>query len=660
MRIQVCLRSTVLILALAAPLLAFAQFQAPSPDELKMTSDPKAPGADAVYLYREEITDDTLHFHSYYVRIKVLTEKGKELATVHIPYEHGQFKVTDIQGRTIHSDGTIIPLTVKATDLMEFKAGTFQENAMVFTLPSVEVGSILEYRLEIRYGDTMVVSPTWEIQQPYFVHKAHYMFTPDSGTGGYITNSNGKILDRLMYAATAPSDLSAVVRDARGRYTLDLTDIPPTPDDDWMPPLNTIVRRVEFYYTYAQNGGEFWQTEARRWTKTTEDFMKPGAQVKKAAAGLVAPADTEDQKARKIYAAVMKLDNTDFGRTKSEAERKKEKIKAIRDADDVWKQQSGSSDEIALLYVALARAAGLTAWPMQVVDRNRAFFDNRYLSMGQLDDYIAIVSIGGKEIYLDPGEKMCTFGELHWKHTIAGGIRLSDKGPEFAVTPAGSYKEAVVDRTAGLSIDAQGNVKGQVSYIMTGPEALYWRQKALENDPVEVKKQFNESIRGDMPDGVEADFDHFLGLENYDSNLIGVVKVSGVIGTATGKRFFIPGLFFESRSKHPFVAEDKRTTPVDLHYAMTNEDDVVYNLPPGYSVESAPQTANIGWQGYAIMTIGTKPTANSIEVQRTFARNFALLGSKDYNNLHDFYQKLATADQQQIVLIRTAAAAKGN
>jgi hypothetical protein len=135
----------LLSLALAAPALLHAQFQAPAPDELKMTADPKAPGAAAVYLYREETTDDKLHYHTYYERIKVLTEKGKELATQRIPYEHGQFKVTNIQGRTIHADGTIIPMTVKPTDLVDIKAGGFQVNTMVFTLPSAEVGSILEY-----------------------------------------------------------------------------------------------------------------------------------------------------------------------------------------------------------------------------------------------------------------------------------------------------------------------------------------------------------------------------------------------------------------------------------------------------------------------------------------------------------------------------------
>ena len=184
------------------PTFLSAQFQAPTKEELEMTSDPKAPGADAVYLYREEKTDDNLHYHSYYVRIKVLTEKGKELATVRTPYEHRNFKVTDIQGRTIHRDGTVIPLTAKPSDLMDVKTKEFQVNTMVFTLPNVEVGSILEYRLQLRYDDDTVSSPTWDIQQAYFVHKAHYLFEPVEGPGD-ITDSHGDTANHLMYALLA-------------------------------------------------------------------------------------------------------------------------------------------------------------------------------------------------------------------------------------------------------------------------------------------------------------------------------------------------------------------------------------------------------------------------------------------------------------------------
>ena len=139
------LRGAALFFAALSPILVFAQFQQPTDEELKMTSDPKAPGAAAVYLDIEEIANDPMHYQSYYARIKVLSEKGKELATVNLPYLKGQDKITDIKGRTIQPDGTVIPLTVKAEDLMVAKNGDEQIGKKVFTLPSVEVGSILEY-----------------------------------------------------------------------------------------------------------------------------------------------------------------------------------------------------------------------------------------------------------------------------------------------------------------------------------------------------------------------------------------------------------------------------------------------------------------------------------------------------------------------------------
>jgi hypothetical protein len=54
-------------------------FQPVSPDELKMTSEPLAPGAHAIVLYRQVDRDDnssTSHQDDYF-RIKILTEEGR-------------------------------------------------------------------------------------------------------------------------------------------------------------------------------------------------------------------------------------------------------------------------------------------------------------------------------------------------------------------------------------------------------------------------------------------------------------------------------------------------------------------------------------------------------------------------------------------------------
>jgi hypothetical protein len=650
------LRSILLFVLLASTSLLRAQFQQPTDEELKMTAEPKAPGAAAIYLYREETTDDMAHYQTFYERIKVLTEKGKEQATIHIPYYRTNFKVSDIKGRTIHADGTIVPLTAKPSDLTDFKTKDQQVNQMVFTLPSAEVGSILEYRLQIHYDDDIVSSPTWDVQQPLYVRKAHYYFVPSRS--GYLSNARGDVLSQLMFSVKGVRQ-DQVIHDATGRFTVDLADIPAIPSEDWMPPLNTLKWKVEFYYTYAHSGKDFWDSETKTWAKSAERFTNPSGQIKQALSQIVAPSDTEEQKARKIYAAVMKLDNTRFSRTKSEAERKAEKLKPIKGAEDVWKQQSGTDDDMALLFVAFARAAGLKVWPMEVVDRGKAFFDPSYLYAGQLNDYIAVLNLDGKDVFLDPGQKMCPFGLLSWKHTIASGFRLSDKGAILATTPQGVFKTAVVQRTADLTVDTDGSVKGTIRYVMTGPEALHWRQLALQNDADEVKKQFNESIRADMPDGVEVDFDHFLALDEYESNLMATVKVSGIIATATGKHFFLPGLFFQSHAKHPFVAQDKRSVPVDVHYASMEQDQVVYHLPAGYTVESAPQTAALTWPEHAMLKIASATKDSDVIVVRSFAHNYAILDSKDYTDLHDYFQKIALADQQQLVLTR-AAVVKGN
>lgn len=647
--------SAFALACLGLPLTLHAQFQEPTKEELQMTSDPAAPGAAAVYLYREETTDDQLHFHSIYERIKVLTEKGKELATIRVPYERGNFQVTDIRGRTIHSDGTVIPLTAKPEDLTDVKTKGFQVNTMVFTLPSVEVGSILEYRLQIRYDDNSASSPTWEVQQPYFVHKAHYFFNPSNR---WLVNGRGELLNRIMYQSHTGD--YKIVMDQKGRYTLDVANVPPLPDDDWMPPLNSVRWRTAFYYTQYASGAEFWQKEGKRWDKEAKEFAGAGKGIQAAAAQIVAPTDTEEQKARKLYDAVMKLDNTSFTREKSEAERKKEKIKEIKKAEDVWNEKSGSANDLALLYVALARAAGLHAWPMQVTDRNEAIFDPTYLSLSQLDDYIVIVQIGQKEVFLDPGQKMCPFGLLAWKHTFSGGLRDSAQGPGYTVTPGAQYTQNLMERVADLTVSADGSLTGSARFILSGQEALHWRQLTLRNDESEVKKQFNEMLRRQVPDGVQAELDHFLGLENYDSDLMAMVKISGNVGSATGKHFFLPGEFFESRATHPFVSEPARTIPVDVKYPRLESDDVTWHLPQGYAVESTPPADNVSWPSHALLKVTATNGPAGLDITRKLAYNFTLVESKDYGSLHDFYQKVATADQQQLVLSRTAVVAKSN
>jgi hypothetical protein len=297
---------------------------------------------------------------------------------------------------------------------------------------------------------------------------------------------------------------------------------------------------------------------------------------------------------------------------------------------------------------------------MSVVNRSRALFDEGFMNFAQMDDFIAVGRLDGKEVFLDPGQKMCPFGSLHWKHTLARGFRLTDKTATLVNTPSPSYKASSTTRIADLTMDPSGGMQGTVRLVMRGQDALYWRQIAQENDEDEVKKRFNEWMKGYLPEGVQGEFSHFLGLADYESNLIANVHVSGNLGTVTGKHLFVPGLFFEAKSKHPFVAQDKRAIPVDVHYARSEQDDVTYRLPAGYSLDLNGKPDKIAWPDHAELAITTEAGPGTVHVVRDLLYNYTILNPNEYGSLHDFYQKVAAADQQQITLTKTAANTAGN
>jgi hypothetical protein len=639
-----------------SPAVVCAQFQQPTPEELSMTSDPKAPGAAAVYLDIEENDDLEPDVYSFHARMKVLTEKGKELATVEIPYVKGCEKIALLKGRTIHSDGTIAPLDVKPEDLLVLKSTEGQVNNRVFTLPDVEVGSILEYSYESVFAQCdFIPYVRWDVQRPYFIHKVHFAYSPPVYA---VADKNGNQANRLITSENLPAGV-ALRLNAAGHYVLDMADVPPIPDEQWMPPLRDAIYHVNFDYVNSIGIADFWRRETQSWTESIKDYIAPGKAIREAVAGIVGPGDGDLERAEKLYAAVQALDNTDFSRKKTETERRQLKLKEIQRAEDIWKQRSGTGNELALLYLSMLRAAGLKAYAMRVTDRDQGRFDPNHADFDQLDSVLVILSINGKETYLDPGERMCRFGMLSWKHSGASGVREIDKGYDLASSPMFPYTQNKTLRVGDLDIDAEGTITGSLRFTMTGQASLYWRQEALENDEAELKKEFDNELEEMVPEGVEAHVNHFLGLNDLDSVLMAVIDVKGKLGTSTAKRLVLPGFFLETRGIEPFVHEEKRQSPVDMHYDAMVTDQIVYHLPPGISLEGAPPATKELWKEHAVYNAIVRGEAGKITAERTLARAFTLATPEEYSDLRGFYQKVAEADQAQLVLT-IAPEQKGN
>jgi transglutaminase-like putative cysteine protease len=629
-----------------------ADWQQPTPEELKLTSEPAAPNAEAIYLYREETNDDKLHMQSVYVRIKILRDEGKKYGDVEIIGSSTYTGITDIQGRTIHSDGTVIPFTGKPYEKLLLKTATMKYRAKVFSLPDVQTGSILEYRYKLRYEDNSVISPTWTVQQPIYVRKAHYHFVPTEREVISHTD-NGNVSSQLAYSALLPTANKVV--ETRGIYDLDISNIPGLPKEQYEPPMQAFAYRVRFYYTGLRSSQQFWDNYGKTWAKRMDKFATPSPAITQAAQELTSAGGTQDQKLAKLYNAVMKLENTRFTREHSNEENRVEGIKQIKSAADVWTLKRGSSDDIALLFLSLARAAGFRAYAMAVVNRDRDFFQQNYLDGDQLDDLLVIVVVDGKERTFDPGERYMSYGELHWTHAMAGGLREQDGHTVIANAPGPGYKDTVIQRLADITLAPDGTISGSVSIICTGARAAHWRQKALEGDEVALKKEFDDELQSDLPSGVILHTDHFLGLDSQDNNLMVRINVSGALGTATGKRVFLPLSLFAAGSHNPFSSA-KREEPIDLHYPYLETDQVKLRLPDGMQVESVPESGRVDLPKNAVYLSTVKADGQTITYTRQLIMANILYEASEYNQLKSFLDDVGNKDRAQAVLHFTAGA----
>jgi Domain of Unknown Function with PDB structure (DUF3857)/Transglutaminase-like superfamily len=645
------LRRVFVLLVVLAPISTFASsggWQQPTAQELSMKSYPADPNAPAVFLYREETVDDTLHMHYLYARIKILTAKGKEMfSDIEIPYEASTFSIDSVAGRTIHSDGTVIPFTGKPYDKLRVKAGGVKLMEKVFSLPDVQVGSIIEYRYKLRYADNTMVSPQWYIQQTTPVMKAHYSFVPSTLELTGEEYGHQMVANNLLFTPVLPPGVK-VQSNANGSYELDVENIPAIPHDDYMPPLHTNSYRLIFYYSPFRTEQDYWKTLGKYWSEDFNRFAKPTGEIRAAVNGIVSPGDSDAVKVQKIYAAVMKLDNTSYTRQHTAAENRAEGIK-IKSADDIWTQKRGYDDQITRLFVAMVRAAGLKAYGAMVVDRDNSIFQPSYLTWSQMDDELAIVTIGGKEVFLDPGQRYCEFGQLNWKHTWTGGVRETDHGTEIFTTPGQNYLENSTQRFAQLTLSPNGQVQGVVEISMKGAPALYWRQDALSSDQDALKKEFEDNLQKSMPPGVIVKTNHFVGLTDPANPLMVVVNVSGTLGTQTGKHLFVPAVFFEAGNA-PKFAETKRVEPVDMSYPYSVQDQFHVSLPPNITVDSLPQGGDVPFMPNADYVVKFVSQGNTLAYGRLLRLADPFYKATDYPALRTFFQKVSADDQQQAAL----------
>ncbi len=372
---SLCLFVVCLIFMSASPAFAGNDDWKPiTPADLALKSPIVEKDADAEAIFWEvrvwdEIDgDEPRTVLSHYVRIKIFTERGRESQSkIDIPFV-SSFKISDIAGRTVKPDGTIVEL--KKSDIFErtiVKASGLKIKAKTFAMPSVEPGAIIEYKWREVRQDRLANYIRLQFQRDVPVQLVKYYIKPLDLPG----------FPFAMRVKTFHGENTSFVNEKDGFHSTTMTNVPAFREEPRMPPEDQVRPWMLVYYSMDRKlpAEVFWKVKGRETYEEIKPLVKVNDDVKKAAAAAIGDATTPEQKIERLFEfcrTQIKNTSNDVSGLTSEA---RAKLKTNKTPSDTLKRGMGTGNDIDMLFMALATASGLEARFAGLSDRGDIFFD---------------------------------------------------------------------------------------------------------------------------------------------------------------------------------------------------------------------------------------------------------------------------------------------
>jgi hypothetical protein len=622
-----------------------------SPEELKMTGDPKAPGAPAIYLYRQvDRFDLNRGGHEFnYIRMKILTEAGREYANIEIPYQD-RMSISTIRARTIRPDGSIVNFDGQVFKTTTKKKGDSKQLVKSFTVPDAQVGSIIEYRFTYDFDDYWIFDSHWIISDELFTKKAVFSLKPFDRDGFNV---------QWSWPAGLPEGATKPIQGPDSFVRMTATDIPAFTEEEYMPPPGELKYRVNFIYSqdgFETDENRYWKKFGKKENDRAEGFVGKSKALADAVASIVAPSDPPEVKVQKIYERCQQIRNLSYESGISAEQVKHDKMKLPENAEEVWKLGYGTGYQITWLFLGLTRAAGLDAHPVLVANRAEFFFHIHLMDKRELSSNVVLVKLNGKDIFCDPGAAFTPYGLLPWPETNVDGRLLDKDGGSWINTPLPDSKQTHVDRGAVLTLNDDGSLEGKITVTYTGLSAQSWRLDERNADDADRKRALEENIKDNIPVAAEVELKNSPDWKDSKVPLVAEfeVKVPGWLSVA-GKRALLPTGFFIGTEKRMFE-HSTRTYPVYFRYPFTKSDDITVTLPQGWKVDSIIKPINQDAKAVAY-TLSAEDKSGTIHLQRSIRSDLYIVPADKYLILRSFYQYVRTADDQQVVLLPGASVA---
>ena len=566
-----------------------AEWRPIAPEELALKQSKTDPNADAEALFRDVRIENAArgafqNVRTTYIRFKIFTDRGREkYSSVKIEYL-GKEHVSDVAGRTIHSDGTIIELKKDAVfSKVEAKQGGQKINVITFALPSVEPGSIIEYRYINNAGELNGVYDPYipmDVQSEYPVDEVTFHLKPFS-------SESVRAAMRFLPFGCVPE---VGKPDSRGFSSITVRNVPAYHDEPHSPPSLSARQWILVYYeeNETMDKDKYWAAVGKREYAQAKEHVKLTREIKRTAAEVTSKGKTDDEKLGLLADYCRKNIKNIWGDQVTTEER--EKFKPNTNSGETFRQQLGDPHDIDYVFIALAQAAGYDARLALVAGRRSFIFTPQMMSEYFLNNADAAVLIDGKWKFFDVSDEWAPAGALTWPEQGVYALIPDAKESEWVQTPLMKSDETKIQRIAELKLSATGDVEGDLRELYWGNESIGWRIEHAHQNTAELEDFVRTRTKERFP---EFEISNIKVTISPDAKLpVGVSYHLLVKGYAqrTGKRLFLrPGFFTAGR--RAFFTEANRSNDVYFDYPWSEEDTVDVRLPEGFQLDHPERPA---------------------------------------------------------------------
>jgi len=608
-----------------------------SPEEAALAPEGKP---DAVVLLEERsidehlTTDREIRFH---LRAKILTNEGREVADVTIPYLKGEDKIKEWWARTLLPDGKVLELPLEqAVQHTAVKIRGAELKEMRAALPGVVPGAVIDYGY-VLHSLRIPMYERIDLQRKYPIRTLRLRWQPSEVVSG-------------AYRIFGPGLPITSTKD-RAAIRVVGNDLPPMVEEPWMPPAYHVRASVTFYYIDPETDMKhYWDDEARKEERYLARFLTAGGD--RAIHDVIESwnLSTElglQQKLQRAYAWVTENVKDTGQLSFEELAASESEDKEAFTAKQVLKAREGTGWQVAALYVGFARALEAEAYLALATDRRNYVWDASLLSMEPFEMVLVAVRDPGKPddpfVLCEPGTGL-EYGEVPWWATGVHAMVSTKNGFKAVLVPPSDARKNLSDTAATFTFDEEGTM--HVAWTRTNKNLRGFDERLhLKNMDAHARGERLQELCGkggsmevaqaESP-GMEEKFGS-LRLEcALDAEMTGPTEEIGRYSFTFSGPWIEPLPDFEGRAT--------RVHPAVFDFGRVDKAKLTIQAPPGFAPKGAPEPKQIDTP-FGRYRRAVRVTEAGYEVDRGVGFTPLMVPPQDYPALRAFLDQIRQADQ---------------